>query len=502
MSTPVESATTDRSNGLATTAAHAVLWNYLSFASGRLLVLATMAILARLLTPEDFGLVGFATVAIAYLTVLRDMGLGAALIQRREDPEEAAQTVFTLNLIIGAVLTAITALSAPWVAGFFREPLVVPILRVLAFTFLLESLGAIHVVLLRRDLRFRRKLIPDTGNALVKGLVAITTAVLGAGVWSLVWGQLAGALAGAILARAVTGWKPRFEIHRHLIRPLMRFGMPLIANDIQYAIWLNADYVIVGRLLGDVALGIYTIAYRLPEMLVQSIWRVVAGAMFPFFSSIQQRRDLLVQGFFATVRYSLMVVVPICVGLLIAAEPIVLTLFGEQWRAAIPVLRVMAVFSLIGSIGVNIGDVYKAIGRPDILAKLGLLDLFLLLPALLFGARWGIVGVAWAHAGVSIIDTGLRLLVARRVVGISPAEVFRQAAPSLAAGTGLAAAAGAMLIATSGAPPVVALAATAIAGATAYALVLVRVDREASRRILGWISLRQGAGSAEEGGEE
>ncbi len=484
---------------LGTTAARAVLWNYLSFASGRLLVLVTMAILARLLTPEDFGLVGFAAVAIAYLTVLRDLGLGAALIQRREDPEEAAQTVYTLNLVVGALLTAATALAAPWVAEFFREPLVVPVLRVLAFTFLLESLGAIHIVLLRRDLQFRRKLIPDTSNALVKGAVSIAAALAGAGVWALVWGQLAGALAGAVAARAVTGWRPRFQIHRRLIRPLMRFGLPLIVTDVQYAIWLNADYVIIGRLLGDTALGIYTIAYRLPEMLVQSIWRVVAGAMFPFFSSIQHDRELLRRGFLSTVRYSLIVVVPICLGLLIAAEPIVLSLFGEQWSAAIPVLRIMAVFSLIGSVGVNVGDVYKATGRPDILAKLGLIDLFLLIPALLFGARWGIVGVAWAHAGVAVFDTAIRLVVTRRVVGIRPTEVLRQGRPALLAGLGLAAVALPVLAATSAAPAPVQLAATTLAGILGYLIVLVRSDREAAGRVLSWISLRKAPRAADTG---
>jgi PST family polysaccharide transporter len=373
----------------------------------------------------------------------------------------------------------------------------VPLLRVLAFTFLLESLGAIHIVLLRRDLRFRQKLIPDTANALVKGGVAVTTAVLGAGVWALVWGQLAGALAGALTARAVTGWRPRFRIHPRLVPPLMRFGLPLIATDIQYAIWLNADYVIVGRLLGGTALGIYTIAYRLPELLVQSIWRVVAGAMFPFFSSIQQRKDLLIRGFLATVRYSLIVVVPLCLGLLIAAEPIVLTLFGEQWRDAIDVLRIMALFSLIGSIGVNIGDVYKAIGRPDILAKLGLIDLIVLVPALLIGARWGIVGVAWAHALVSLFDAAVRLAVTHRVVGIRPATVLREAAPAVAAGAALAAGAIPVLIVTAGSSPPVRLIATAVAGATAYIAAIVKTDPEAARRITAWISLRRAPSPAD-----
>ena len=165
--------TVDSTETLGTTAARAVVWNYISFASGKVLVLVTMAVLARLLTPADFGVVGYTTLVIAYLGVLMDLGFGAALIQRRHQVREAAETVYAVNLILGAVLTAVTALGAPLVAEFFREPMVTPLLRVLSFTFILESLGSVPLVLLKRNLAFRRKLIPDIGRAIVKGVVSI-----------------------------------------------------------------------------------------------------------------------------------------------------------------------------------------------------------------------------------------------------------------------------------------------------------------------------------------
>jgi len=426
---------------LGTTAAKAVLWNYVSFAAGKVLVLVTMAVLARLLTPEDFGIVGFATLVVAYLAVLKDLGLGAALIQRRDDVEESAETVFVANLVLGAILTTGVALAAPLVAGFFREPLVTPLLRVLSFTFILEALGSIQLVLLRRNMDFRRKLIPDVGRSVVKGVVSIAAAATGFGVWALVWGQLAGVIASVILSWTVLPWHPRLRIHRHLLPSLMRFGGPLIITDIQYAIWANLDYVVVGRLLGDTALGVYTLAYRLPELLVQSVWRVLAQAVFPFFSSIQRDLALLRKGFLATIRYTQVVIVPLCFGLFIAAEPAVGALFGDQWNAAVPVLRLMAVFSLVGSIGVNAGDVYKALGRSDVLAKLAIIELVALVPSLIIGAHHGIVGVAWAHAIVAALDTSVRLVVATRMVHTTGREIWHQIRPSLFAGAWLAAAA-------------------------------------------------------------
>ena len=473
--------------GIGAEAARAVVWSYLSFASGKLLVIVTMAMLARLLTPAEFGVVGFATLVVAYLSVLKDLGLGAALIQRRDDVADSADTVYAANLILGGALTAITALSAPLVADFFREPLVTPLLRVLSFTFVIEAFGSVPMVLLRRDLAFRKKMIPDVGRVVVKGVISIAAAVAGFGVWALVWGQLGGVIASAILVWTVTDLRPRPRFHPGRLATLGRFGAPLIVTDIEFAIWSNLDYVVVGRLLGGPALGVYTLAYRLPELLVQSVWRVLAGAIFPVFSRIQDKADLLRRGYLSTIRYTQVVIVPLCVGLFITADLAVMTLFGDQWHEAIPVLRVMAIFSLIGSIGVNAGDVYKALGRTTVLAKLATFELAALVPALLFGARFGIVGVAWAHAAVAALDTIVRLAVANRLVGTTFAEIGRQIAPSLGAGIWLAAAALPVLAVTSSAPPAVSLAATTVAGGLGYIAALWRFDPGAIRRILGWL---------------
>lgn len=486
-----------RTQDLGTVAARAVAWNYLSYAVGKTLVLVSMSILARLLTPADFGIVGMATIVIAHLAVLQNLGLGPAVIQRQDDVEDAAQTVYVVNLVLGACFTGLTILVAPLVASFFDEALVTPLLRVLAFSFVLEAMSSMHLILLQKELEFRKKLIPDLGRAFVQGAVAVGAAATGFGVWALVWGQLAGIITQVLLAWAVVPWRPTYRFHRSLIRPLSRFGVPLVATDIQYAIWSNLDYIVVGRLLGDAALGVYTLAYRLPELLVQSVWRVLAKAIFPVFSKIQHDADALRAGFLATIRYTQIVIVPLCIGMFLTADVAVAFLFGDQWEAAVPVLRVMAIFSLIGSIGVNIGDVYKAIGRPDILAKLSAMELGLMLPALAVGARHGIVGVAWAHAAVASVDTVVRLVVARAVVGVRLGAVARQLIPSFLAGIALIAAAVLALQATGSLGALTTLIVVSAAGATAYLATLWRIDRRAVVRMLAWAGLGRfvGAGS-------
>ncbi len=473
-----------------------VFWNYASFGLGKALVFITTAILARLLTPDDFGLVAFATLAISYLSILKDMGLGAALIHRQEDPEETANTVFTLNFLLGITLTAITAIAAPWVAAFFREPQVVPLLRWLSLTFVLNSLGAIHIIRLQRELNFRRKLIPDLGRAVIKGGVSIGMALLGFGVWALVVGQLAGVLASVGLAWVAFPWRPRLRIIAAQVKSLLRYGLSVVGVDAFTIATDNFDYIIVGRFFGDTALGIYTLAFRLPELLVLNPLWVMAGAIFPAYSKIQNQPALLRKGFLTTVRVVEMVSVPLALGLAVAADPLVRTVFGEQWLSAIPIVRILALFVLVRSIGFNAGDVYKAIGRPDVLVKLEVLNMMVLVPALWFGARYGLVGIAWGHLGASVVRMVADLLVAAKLVDIRLRELLAQLIPSFLAGMILLLLAVPVLWATIGLSPVVRLVLVGGAGALGYIIPLWFLERETMQKLFSTLGFLKGKKTA------
>lgn len=374
-----------------------VIWNFTAYFLGKFVVLITTSILARLLAKTDFGLVAVAVVAINYLSVLKDLGLGVALIQRKGDVQEAADTVFTINLVIGLVLSTLVIPLAPFVAGYFRDPQVIPVLRWMGISFIINALGSVHTNWLVRDLDYRRKLVPELGGALIKGVISISLAYLGYGVWSLVFGQIGGAVASVILVWIILPWRPRLTVDRSVAGSLMKFGVSVTLIDVITQITDNLDYVIVGRLFGLVPLSIYTLAYRLPEMLlIGNLW-VMGGVVFPAFSSLQDRPEELRRGFLASVRLVELVAVPVCLGLLIAAEPIVRVVFGDQWLEAIPVLRVLAIYAWVYSLGYHVGGFYKAIGRPDILLRLSILTLIVIVPSILIGARFGIIGVALGH---------------------------------------------------------------------------------------------------------
>jgi PST family polysaccharide transporter len=463
-------------------AVQAAFWNYASFGAGKLLLFVTTAVLARLLTVEEFGTVGFATLVVTYLTAVKDLGLGAALIQRSDRNDAAAHTVFTLNLGLGAVLALASYGIAPLAAAYFREPMVTPLLRVLGLSFVFNALCGVHSALLQRELAFRRKIVPDLSRSLVKGIVSIGLALAGAGAWSLVIGQVASAAVGMVASWIVYPWRPRLHVDAAAARGLLLFGLSVLGIDAISVVTDNLDYLIIGRALGSADLGIYTLAYRLPELLVLNVLWILAAVLFPTYSMVKDQPDTLRSGFLVSLRYIELVLMPICLGLLIAADPIVRVAFGDQWLDAIPVVRVLALFALVNSIGFNVGDVYKAIGRPDILIKIELATLALLVPVLLIGVRYGILGVAYGHLVVATTHMIVRLGMAMRFVKISPGDIAAQLRPSVLAGAVLGVFALAAGEWTRDQLPLVQLAAVGFGGALGYLVTLWTIERETLRR--------------------
>ena len=467
------------------------IWNFSAYFLGKLVVLITTSILARVLAKNDFGLIAIAVVAINYLSVLKDLGLGVALIQRKGDVQEAANTVFTVNLIIGLVLSVIIIPLAPLVAIYFRDPHVTLVLRWMGISFIINALGSVHTNWLVRDLNYRRKLIPDIGSPLIKGAVSIGMAYLGYGVWSLVFGQLAGAIASVVLVWIVLPWRPRLTLDRKIARGLMKFGASVTVIDILNEITDNIDYVIVGRIFGLVPLSIYTLAYRLPEMLlIGNLW-VMGGVVFPAFSTIQDKPNELRKGFLASVRLVELIAVPISLGLFIAADPIVRVVFGEQWLDAIPVLRVLAIYAWVYSLGFHVGGFYKAIGRPDILLKLSILTLIIIIPALLFGARFGIIGVAVGHLVAILIRRVISLGLATRFVNVTILDIFGELRSSLIAALVMAPIAFAASYLSADLNPFFQLIFIVLSGAISYLGVLWWIEKENLMRLLRMVRVSQ-----------
>ncbi|MGA1875731.1 MAG: oligosaccharide flippase family protein, partial [bacterium] len=394
-----------------------------------------MAILARLLVPEDFGLMTFGLLIIAYIETVGDFGISMALIYWPSRRNEAAQVTFIMNLIMGLVWLPFSWSLAPLVGQFFQNSSAVPILRALAFHFPIKALGNTHDALLRKDLKFRERLIPDIGMAMTKALIAVILAKLGFGVFSLVWGQLLGEGICTILTWIIVDWRPGLTMPLDLVRPMIAYGRYIVGVNILAAIVHHMDFVVVGKMLGAATLGFYQIAYKLPETTIVMIIRTTGKVLFPAYSKLKQGKSELRKGFTVTLRYVSILSVPIAIGFFLFAEPLVLTVFGQTWRESIPILRALGLAACFRSLGSHAGDIYKATGRTGLMMVLGVVKAIILIPALILAGRFGPAEVASALAMVLILTCTMNIGVVCHIIGIPVLSVLDALRPSVICST-------------------------------------------------------------------
>ena len=463
----------DKKTDFARATVRGTFWTYAARYSGKLLTFVSMIILARLLTQEDFGIVGYAFIVTNFLDVFRSFGVGSALIYHHEN-SEAPYTAFWLSIGTGILLFAITWLAAPAVGAFFNDDRVIPVVRVLALTFPISTIGSIHSALLRRNLAFGRKFIPDVANSAAKGITSITLALLGFGVWSLVFGQIVSVAIAVIAYWWVISWRPAFRFSRNLVRPLLSFGMSMVSLAIISHLIANVDYLLIGRYLGAASLGVYTLAFRIPEMLIIQFCTVVGLVLFPVYSKMRDDTSELNQAFLVTMRSVSMITIPIGLGLAIVAEPFVLTFFTEKWAEVIPVLRAIAIYAMILSLSYNVGSVYKAQGRPGLLTQLAIVRGVILFPVMWLVVAWtsSIVMVGWVHAGVALLTGILNLTVAGKMLKTPFSRMITTLRPAAISGLIMAIGVIGVMQLSEGMAPIIQLSLGVLAGVTFYVAAL------------------------------
>lgn len=356
------------------------------------------AVLARLIEPSAFGLVALASIAVYTVSTLQESGLDMALIHRRTDVEHAAATAWVLTCAMALALYGVVFGLAPLLGRLFHHADLTDVLRVLALLLPVRAFGLTSGALIERDLAFRSRAGGELSGAIVQACTAIPLAVAGAGVWALVGGQLAGQAVQALLFWRLAPFRPdprRFSWR--IGRELARYGRHITASNLLFLVNSNADTATIGRLLGATDLGYYSIAWRLSNLPATGISYIVGRVMFPAYSTIQDDVDAFRGAFLANVARVAMLALPVSVGIIVAADPIVVGIFGAAWRPAAEPLRVLAIFGLIRSFAGTTGAVFQAAGKPYLVSAISLWHMVVLIVALVvLTPPFGVVGAATA----------------------------------------------------------------------------------------------------------
>ncbi len=423
-------------------------WNYLVFGLSKTSTLIMTAVVARVLSPAEFGLFALALLTVNLFDYVKDMGVGAGLVQNQSEWRRLAPTGLTLTIVFGVVCGAVLALTAPLSAAALGEPELTPLIRVLAIALVINAFSTVPSALLRRNLDFRRRLIPEVSGAIVKTVLTIALAMSGYGVWSLVYGQLV-----AVLVMCVGYWwvaRPMIAacgFDRHEAASLVRFGLPATAATlIAYAIY-NVDYLAIGSRLGDTELGLYTLAYRIPELVVLNLCVVISDVLFSTLSRMQDDRAALTEHYGQVLTLVVTITAPISILLAVAAPAVVAVLYGDKYGGVAGPLAVISLYSLVYSASFHSGDVLKAIGRPAVLTVVSVIKLALMAGPVWWAAGHSPMTVAWVLVAVEFVHFGIRIAIVRALADVPLRLVLGAVAkPIPAAAVAAAAMFGAMTV--------------------------------------------------------
>ena len=389
----------------------------------------TTAILARLLTPSDFGLLSMMIVVTGLVGFLADAGISNAIIHRQDATREELSTLYWLSFIAGAAIFIIVLLSCPLAVIYFKEPQLSTYLPVLGINFLILPIGQQFAVLLRKELRFKTLTkIEVTAISAASG-VAIVVAVFGFGVWSLVFRPIVATTVQAIALLAFARqhhWLPGFHFSLKRVRSYVGFGLFQMGERLVNYFSSNVDYIIIGRFLGTEALGLYSLAYGLITVPLNKINPVVTNVAFPTFARIQYDNVRLQAGYLKILRYISTCTFPILAGMFVVAPLFVPIVYGSNWAPAVPVLQILCLIGILYSLGNPIGSLLLAKGRADLGFYFNLFKVMIMAAANFIGVRWGIIGVAWSSlAAIAIVMWPLEFYLRWHVIRMKVSDYLQ-----------------------------------------------------------------------------
>jgi len=431
---------TQKKEGLRERTLHGVSWSALSQMVNQGFAFAISIVLARLLGPKVYGLVGMITVFTGFAAVFGDFGLGAAVIQRKDLEDRHLNAAFWTNVTVGTTLTFVMAGLSPIVAWFYKEPALLTLTMVIALKYITDSLCVVQIALLTREMRFRALAGIQIGSNVVAGLAGLGFALYGMGPWSLVAQTIGASAVSSAIAWRLGRWRPRFSFERRACKELFGFSAYILGFDIVNYWSRTLDQLLIGRFAGPAALGIYSRAYSLMLMPLSQVSRVVGRVMFPALSAIQDDKPRVKRVYLKSISVIGLITFPMMIGALATSDHFILALLGNKWTEAIPLFKIFCLVGLLQSIWTTVGWIYQSQGRTGLYFAIGLIGSVTYVLAFVIGIRWGIMGVAWSYAIGNLVLWYPCWRIPGRLIDLSFSEMVRSLSPAFLCASAMGAA--------------------------------------------------------------
>ncbi|MFB3925667.1 MAG: lipopolysaccharide biosynthesis protein [Syntrophales bacterium] len=371
------------------------IWAFALRSISRLLGFLRTVILARLLTPGDFGILGIAMLTIHALETFSETGFESAIVQKKEITKSYLDTAWTVTAFRGILLFTILFFSAPTLAGFFNSPESVPVIRVVAVSTILTGLRNTGIVFFQKNLEFHRLFIYELPASLIDLTISVWLAFVLENVWALVWGGLAGNIVRFLLSFALHPYRPCVSFDKKRFRELFGFGKWVVGSGILIFLITQGDNIFAGKLLGAAALGLYQMAFLISHLASSEISYVVAQVAYPAYSRLQDDISSLRDAYLKVLQITVFISAPIACMIFVLAPEFTDLFLGHKWMEMVPAMRILVMAAFVSSIIDTSGHIFYAVGKPGVDTQLQIVR-FLVLGVSIYplSVNWGLPGIS------------------------------------------------------------------------------------------------------------
>ena len=444
----------------------------------RVISLVAMAILARQLTPEMFGLAALAQALLLWMTASGESGITAYIIvSDAEDVERQAHSAFWLQAVITAALATVAICAIPLLERLYPGESLRLLLLALVVVFVLRSMAAVPEGLIARAIRHKVLALRDSALDVATAALSVGLALAGYGVWSLILPYVVVQPVRLVLTMHLSRWRPGLRADTRLWRPMLRFSSHVLATNYLSLAINEGDTLLIGRLLGTASLGLYNMAWQLSNIIGRTITSVVASMSLPALALLKAEPDRLQASYIRLLGVLAALVLPALCGLFAVADDVVRLVYGPKWAASVPILRALIVFTAVRACTSPAGNLFALAGKPQLGTKLNLAVAPVYLAAIVAGSRWGILGVAIAVTVVRTAGGLAAFVMSIRAIGggVAPAALRVGSILLIAAGMATIVAGAGTLLRHTAVPLPLRLALLVALGAAVYAVALARL---------------------------
>lgn len=401
-----------------------VVWKLMEKVGGQFVQFIIQIVLARLLLPEDYGIIGLVTIFITVSDVFLQQGLPTALIQKENADRKDYSSVFYANIGVAIIIYIILFCISPWIAKFYNEDKLTLIMRVLALNVIVGSISAVHNAILSKRLEFKQSFYRNMSNILTQGIVGIYLAYRGWGVWALVISKVAGTLVGTIILAISVHWKPELYFSWNRIRELFKFGSKILGSNLLNTVFNNIHSLIIGHYFNTTDLGYYQRGQQIPQTIMTAIDGSMNEVLYPTLSNMQDDIYMLKNALRRSMKLSMFVVIPMLMGLIAISDALVVILLTDKWSSCVPFMKLACIICMFWPLSARTHAI-NAIGRSDITFKISLVSKIITIVFIFLCIRGGIYAIMLGTILASFIAFWITTYYTQKLIYYTVKELWK-----------------------------------------------------------------------------